>query len=177
MFDKKETKVTINRVKDKFDWYYLYRWGVNWSVITSSWILKAMLSVYWKQLCLIAVNRLWFEETVCLNVTCCEIVHDVSVCRFTSSDTLLETVVVPVRVVDSGSGVVELGSTPLVVPQFYSLSNAIDSSVLNIWTTADPVCTVRLMTADTSVPALGQLVREEDPMQRRGTSHLISELV
>lgn len=94
--------------------------------------------------------------------------------RFTSSDTLVETVVLPVRVVDSGSGVVELGSAPLVVPQFYSLSNAIDGSVLNIRTTADLVCIVRLMTTDTSVPALGQLVREEDSTQRKGTSHLDS---
>lgn len=92
--------------------------------------------------------------------------------RFTSSDTLVETVVLPVRVVDSDSGVVELGSTPLVVPQFYGLSNAIDSSVLNIRTTADLVCIVRLMTTDTSVPALGQLVTEEDSTQRRGTAHL-----
>ncbi|XP_056271069.1 FRAS1-related extracellular matrix protein 1b [Pseudoliparis swirei] len=88
--------------------------------------------------------------------------------RFTASDTQVETVVLPVRVVDSVSGVVELGSTPLVVPLFYGLSNAIDSSVLNIRTTADLVCIVRLMTTDTSVPALGQLVREEDSTQRKG---------
>ncbi|XP_036971006.1 FRAS1-related extracellular matrix protein 1b isoform X3 [Acanthopagrus latus] len=89
--------------------------------------------------------------------------------RFTSSDTLVETVVVPVRVVDSDvPGVVELGSAPLVVPQFYGLSNTIDSSVLNIRTRADLVCTVRLMTTDTSVPALGQLVKEEDVTQRKG---------
>ncbi|KAE8294686.1 FRAS1-related extracellular matrix protein 1 [Larimichthys crocea] len=88
--------------------------------------------------------------------------------RFTSSDTLVETVLLPVRVVDSGSGVVELGSAPLVVPQFYALSNAIDSSILNIRTTSDLVCTIRLMTTDTSVPALGQLVREEDSSQRKG---------
>jgi len=94
----------------------------------------------------------------------------VSVFRFTASDTQVETVVLPVRVVDSVSGVVELGSTPLVVPLFYGLSNAIDSSVLNIRTTADLICIVRLMTTDTSVPALGQLVREEDSTQRKGMS-------
>lgn len=93
--------------------------------------------------------------------------------RFTSSDTLVETVVVPVRVVDSDvPGVVELGSAPLVVPQFYGLSNAINSSVLNIRTRADLVCTVRLMTTDTSVPALGQLVKEEDATQRKGTPRI-----
>ncbi|XP_040896305.1 FRAS1-related extracellular matrix protein 1b isoform X2 [Toxotes jaculatrix] len=88
--------------------------------------------------------------------------------RFTSSDTLVETVVLMVRVVDSGSGVVELGSAPLVVPQFYGLSNTINSSVLRITTTADLVCTIRLMSTDTNVPALGQLVREEDSTQRKG---------
>lgn len=85
-----------------------------------------------------------------------------------SSDTLVEAVVLPVRVMDSDSGVVELGSTPLVVPQFYGLSNTIDSSILNIRTTADMVCIVRLMTTDTNVPALGQLVMEEDSKQRKG---------
>nr|XP_043900470.1 FRAS1-related extracellular matrix protein 1-like [Solea senegalensis] len=89
--------------------------------------------------------------------------------RFTSSETLVETVVLPVRVLDSGPGVVELGSVPLVVPQFYALSNAIDGSVLRIATSDDVVCTVRLLTADANVPALGQLVREEeDAVLRKG---------
>ncbi|XP_035502757.2 FRAS1-related extracellular matrix protein 1b isoform X2 [Scophthalmus maximus] len=88
--------------------------------------------------------------------------------RFTSSDTLVETVVLPVRVVDGGSGVVELGAAPLVVPHFYALSNAIDGSVLRIRTTAELLCTVRLTTSDADVPALGQLVREEDAAQRKG---------
>ncbi|XP_028254832.1 FRAS1-related extracellular matrix protein 1b isoform X2 [Parambassis ranga] len=88
--------------------------------------------------------------------------------RFTSSDTQVETVVLVVRVVDSGSSVVELGSTPLVVPEFYGLSNPINGSVLNIRTTPDLVCTVRLMTTDISVPAVGRLVREEESTQRKG---------
>ncbi|XP_065812340.1 LOW QUALITY PROTEIN: FRAS1-related extracellular matrix protein 1b [Labrus bergylta] len=88
--------------------------------------------------------------------------------RFTSSDTQVDTLVLEVRVVDSGSGVVELGSAPLVVPQFYGLSNAIDSSVLNIRTNADMLCIVRLMTTDTNVPALGQLVSEDESTLRKG---------
>ncbi|XP_062419236.1 FRAS1-related extracellular matrix protein 1b [Pungitius pungitius] len=88
--------------------------------------------------------------------------------RFAASDTLVETVVLSVRVVDTGSGVVELGSSPLVVPLFYGLSNAIDSSVVNIRTTADMACIVRLMTSDTRVPALGRLVTEGDSAQRKG---------
>uniref|UniRef100_A0A665VGY6 Fras1 related extracellular matrix 1b n=1 Tax=Echeneis naucrates TaxID=173247 RepID=A0A665VGY6_ECHNA len=87
--------------------------------------------------------------------------------RFTSSDTLVETVDLPVQVLDSGSRVMELGTSPLVVPQFYGLSNAIDSSVLSIRTTPYIICTIRLMTADTNVPALGQLVKEEDDTQRK----------
>ncbi|XP_034738010.1 FRAS1-related extracellular matrix protein 1b, partial [Etheostoma cragini] len=88
--------------------------------------------------------------------------------RFTARDTWVETLVLPVRVVDSGSGVVQLGSAPLVVPLFYGLSNTINASVLQIRTLADQVCTVRLMTGDVGVPALGQLVREEDATQRKG---------
>ncbi|XP_047442063.1 FRAS1-related extracellular matrix protein 1b [Mugil cephalus] len=88
--------------------------------------------------------------------------------RFTSRDTRVETLVLTVRVVASDSAVVELGSVPLVVPQFLGLSNAIDSSVLNIRASSDLLCTIRLMTSDTSVPAVGQLVREEDPAQRKG---------
>uniref|UniRef100_A0A3P8UIS6 Fras1 related extracellular matrix 1b n=1 Tax=Cynoglossus semilaevis TaxID=244447 RepID=A0A3P8UIS6_CYNSE len=80
---------------------------------------------------------------------------------FTSSDTLVEKVFVTVRVVDSGSGLVELGTAPLVVPYFYALSNAINNSVLHIRTRTATVCTVRLLTTDINAPALGQLVREE----------------
>ncbi|KAM4548346.1 FRAS1-related extracellular matrix protein 1b isoform 2-T4 [Odontesthes bonariensis] len=88
--------------------------------------------------------------------------------RFTSSDTLVETVVLRIRVVDPASRVVQLGSTPLVVPQFLGLSNAINGSVLNISTPAGLVCTVRLMGGAAGVPAAGRLVREEDSSQRKG---------
>ncbi|XP_051803447.1 FRAS1-related extracellular matrix protein 1-like [Acanthochromis polyacanthus] len=87
--------------------------------------------------------------------------------RFTSSDTLVQTVVLKVQVLDSDSGLVELGSVPLVVPQFYGLSNAINGSVLNI-RTSGLICSVRLMNTDVSVPAVGQLVREEESSQRTG---------
>uniref|UniRef100_A0A3Q1AK86 FRAS1-related extracellular matrix protein N-terminal domain-containing protein n=1 Tax=Amphiprion ocellaris TaxID=80972 RepID=A0A3Q1AK86_AMPOC len=91
--------------------------------------------------------------------------------RFTSSDTLVQTVVLKVWVLDSGSGLVELGSVPLVVPQFYGLSNVINSSVLNI-RTSGLICSVRLLNTDISVPAVGQLVREEESSQRTGTTHV-----
>lgn len=92
------------------------------------------------------------------------------VLRFTSSDTWVETVSIQVQVLNLGSSVVELGSTPLVVPQFFGLSNAINSSVLIIRTQGDLVCTVRLMSGDTNVPMVGRLV-QEDNQQRKGMSH------
>lgn len=91
-------------------------------------------------------------------------------CSFTSSDTRMETVVLPVRVVDSSSGLVVLGSTPLLVPQAYGLSNVIDTGVLKIRTRGDLVCTVRLLDSDTGVPGLGHLVREEEPGARKGNA-------
>lgn len=95
---------------------------------------------------------------------------NVSVRSFTSSDTQMETVVLPVRVVDSGSGLVVLGSTPLLVPQAFGLSNNIDTKVLRIQTRGDLICTVRLLNTDTGVPSLGQLVREEESGARKGNA-------
>uniref|UniRef100_A0A667XBE3 Fras1 related extracellular matrix 1b n=1 Tax=Myripristis murdjan TaxID=586833 RepID=A0A667XBE3_9TELE len=92
--------------------------------------------------------------------------------RFTDSDTLVQTVLLSVRVVDSPSGLLQLGSSPLVVPHFYGLSNTVDRSVLSVQTRPDLACTVRLMDSDTGAPALGQLVTEEDSAQRKGQSHL-----
>ena len=74
----------------------------------------------------------------------------------------METVRLRVVVVEPTDSLVELGSTPLVVPLFYGLSNAIDGSVLTIRSRPDVACTVRLMTSETSAPSLGQLVTEED---------------
>ncbi|KAJ7993224.1 hypothetical protein DPEC_G00270230 [Dallia pectoralis] len=88
--------------------------------------------------------------------------------RFSDSDTLVEMVVLRLVVVEPERSLVELGSTPLVVPQYYGLSNAINGSVLNIRRRPDTACTVRLLTPETSVPSLGQLVTEEDPGLRRG---------
>uniref|UniRef100_A0A3B5LBV4 FRAS1-related extracellular matrix protein N-terminal domain-containing protein n=1 Tax=Xiphophorus couchianus TaxID=32473 RepID=A0A3B5LBV4_9TELE len=75
--------------------------------------------------------------------------------RFTASHMQVETVVLRVKVVDGGSSVVELGGSPLVVPRFFGLSNALNSTVLNIRTQEDLVCTVRLMTAETKFPTIG----------------------
>ncbi|KAL1023166.1 hypothetical protein UPYG_G00037220 [Umbra pygmaea] len=88
--------------------------------------------------------------------------------RFTASDTWVETLVVRVEVLEPDRSLVQLGSTPLVVPQFYGLSNAIDGTVLSIQSRPDVACTVRLLTPETSAPSLGRLVTEEDPGLRKG---------
>lgn len=93
----------------------------------------------------------------------------VSARRFTSSDTQMETVVLPVRVVDSSSGLVVPGGAPLLVPHVYGLSNVIDTKVLKIQTRDDLICTVRLLDTDTGVPSLGRLVREDESTARKGT--------
>lgn len=111
-----------------------------------------------------------FQSKGLLDLACLISGFCTSVLRFTSSDTLVEKVFVTVRVVDSGSGLVELGTAPLVVPYFYTLSNAINNSVLHIRTRTATVCTVRLLTTDINAPALGQLVREEDTAQRKGVT-------
>lgn len=82
--------------------------------------------------------------------------------RFTDSDTHIETIQLRVLVVEPTDSLVELGLTPLVVPLFYGLSNAINSSVLTIRSRPDVACTIRLMTSETNAPSLGQLVTEED---------------
>uniref|UniRef100_A0A3B5LP84 FRAS1-related extracellular matrix protein N-terminal domain-containing protein n=1 Tax=Xiphophorus couchianus TaxID=32473 RepID=A0A3B5LP84_9TELE len=87
--------------------------------------------------------------------------------RFTASHMQVETVVLRVKVVDGGSSVVELGGSPLVVPRFFGLSNALNSTVLNIRTQEDLVCTVRLMTAETKFPTIGRLVNRDDSGLRR----------
>ncbi|KAF6715166.1 FRAS1-related extracellular matrix protein 1 [Oryzias melastigma] len=80
----------------------------------------------------------------------------------------MEVVIFRVQVVETRSGLVILGSTPLVVPQFLGLSNPINSSVLTIKAAADRICTVRLMISDTGFPSAGQLVREDNAPQRKG---------
>ncbi|XP_028856567.1 FRAS1-related extracellular matrix protein 1b [Denticeps clupeoides] len=84
--------------------------------------------------------------------------------RFTDSETFIETLVLTVKVMESSSKLVQFGNTSLLVQEFYNLSNALDSSVLTFQTQTEVVCTVRLLTSDTNMPALGQLVME-DPAQ------------
>lgn len=88
-------------------------------------------------------------------------------CRLGPAETRVESVVLRVRVVDRLPRLVDLGSTPLVVPGFYALSNAIDRSVVNIKGRDGAACTVRLLAAAGALTA-GRLVREDDGLRRKG---------
>lgn len=97
------------------------------------------------------------------------------VLRFTETETFVEVVLLKIDVVEPQRSLTELGNVPLVVSEFYSLSNAINSSVLTFKTQPDVSCTVRLLSSEINVPMLGQLVVEDpesmtasDPGPRRG---------
>ncbi|XP_030646966.1 FRAS1-related extracellular matrix protein 1b [Chanos chanos] len=89
--------------------------------------------------------------------------------RFTDTETFIETLVLQVRVAEPSNGLIEFGGVPLVVPEFYGLSNPINSSVLTFKTQPHVVCTVRLLTLETNVPMLGQLVTEEPAQKDQAT--------
>lgn len=56
---------------------------------------------------------------------------------------------------------IEFGKVPLVVSEFYGLSNTIDNSVLTFISEPDVICTVRLLNSEISVPMLGKVVKED----------------
>ncbi|XP_075901306.1 FRAS1-related extracellular matrix protein 1b isoform X1 [Nelusetta ayraudi] len=80
--------------------------------------------------------------------------------RLSATETQVETVVLQVKVLAPPPGAVQLTGRPLLVPHFYGLSNPIDRSVLHLQPPPHLLCTVRLVTSDLVVPALGRLVRE-----------------
>ncbi|XP_051549151.1 FRAS1-related extracellular matrix protein 1b isoform X2 [Myxocyprinus asiaticus] len=82
--------------------------------------------------------------------------------RFTDSETFVESVLLRVKVVEPQRSLTELGSIPLVVPEFYGLSNVINSSVLTFKTQPGMSCTVRLLSSEIKVSMLGQLVVEDN---------------
>ncbi|GCB77756.1 hypothetical protein scyTo_0020031, partial [Scyliorhinus torazame] len=91
--------------------------------------------------------------------------------RFTETETFTETFILKVRLLDSDCNIIQLGSTPLEVPEFYGLSNTIDKNVLTFVydTVMNLDCTVRLATHESLLPAFGQLVTGQLPKgQARG---------
>ncbi|KAL1251392.1 hypothetical protein QQF64_019188 [Cirrhinus molitorella] len=81
--------------------------------------------------------------------------------RFTETETFVENVLLKIHVVEPQKSLTELGNVPLVVPEYYGLSNAINSSVLTFKTQPNVICTVRLLSSEINVPMLGQLVVED----------------
>ncbi|XP_051929938.1 FRAS1-related extracellular matrix protein 1b isoform X2 [Hippocampus zosterae] len=87
--------------------------------------------------------------------------------RLGPAETHVELVVLRVRVVDRSPRLADLGPTPLVVPDFYALSNAIDRSVVNIEGRDGAACAVRLAAAAGALTA-GRLVRERHGLGGKG---------
>uniref|UniRef100_A0A4W4GI01 C-type lectin domain-containing protein n=1 Tax=Electrophorus electricus TaxID=8005 RepID=A0A4W4GI01_ELEEL len=85
--------------------------------------------------------------------------------RFTDIETFTESFMLKVEVMAPEKSLVEFGSAALVVPEFYGLSNAIDSNVLSFRTRHNVSCVVRLLSSEISIPMLGQVVTE-DPALR-----------
>lgn len=92
--------------------------------------------------------------------------------RFTHSETFTETFLLKVQVLGTQRSLIEFGKVPLVVSEFYGLSNTIDSSVLTFRSEPDAICTIRLLTSEINSPMLGQIVKE-DLAQRDQASELI----
>uniref|UniRef100_A0A3B3RES9 Fras1 related extracellular matrix 1b n=1 Tax=Paramormyrops kingsleyae TaxID=1676925 RepID=A0A3B3RES9_9TELE len=81
--------------------------------------------------------------------------------RFTDSETFIEPVSVRVRVVEPHNSLIKFGSVPVEVQKFYGLSNTLDSRVLTFQNRPGYICNVRLLTSETNMPALGQLVTDD----------------
>ncbi|XP_053368460.1 FRAS1-related extracellular matrix protein 1b [Clarias gariepinus] len=92
--------------------------------------------------------------------------------RFTHSETFTETFLLKVQVLEPQKSLIEFGKVPLVVSEFYGLSNTIDSSVLTFRSESDVICSVRLLTSEINVPMLGQVIKE-DLAQKDQASELI----
>ncbi|XP_060797324.1 FRAS1-related extracellular matrix protein 1b isoform X2 [Neoarius graeffei] len=95
--------------------------------------------------------------------------------RFTHSETFTETFLLKVQVLGAQRSLIEFGKVPLVVSEFYGLSNTIDSNVLTFRSEPDVICTVRLLTSEINIPMLGQVIKE-DLAQRNQASELIPGL-
>lgn len=91
--------------------------------------------------------------------------------RFTHTETFTETFLLKVQVLEAQRSLIEFGKLPLVVSEFFGLSNTIDSNVLAFRSDPGVICTVRLLTSEISVPMLGQVIKE-DLAQRDYTSEL-----
>ncbi|XP_077572863.1 FRAS1-related extracellular matrix protein 1b isoform X2 [Stigmatopora nigra] len=84
------------------------------------------------------------------------------------SRTRTERAALHVRVTEPPpGGLAELGSSPLEVPRFYALSNAIDHSVVRLRIPGEAACAVRALDVP-GAPVAGRLVFGNDDVQRKG---------
>lgn len=126
-------------------------------------ILSVFIPIHQAQLHLLfALLTVWHHQSMCAEFTH---KHAYFFSRFTDSETFTETFLLKVRVLTPQRSLLELGSVPLVVPAFYSLSNDIDSSVLTFRTRPSVICSVRLLSSEINVPTLGQVVTEDPAKQ------------
>ncbi|KAK7910238.1 hypothetical protein WMY93_014922 [Mugilogobius chulae] len=91
--------------------------------------------------------------------------------RFTDTDTYMELFTLHVDVVEPECSIIRLGPKSLEVPEFYSLSNALDGNVVSFHyeRKSSLECTVQLTNHDNHLPAHGRLVTgEPQEAEKRG---------
>ncbi|KAM9335623.1 FRAS1-related extracellular matrix protein 1a [Symphorus nematophorus] len=91
--------------------------------------------------------------------------------RFTETDTYMEVFSLHVDIMEPECSIIKLGPKPLEVPEFYSLSDAVDGNVVSFHyeRRSSLECSIHLSNHDTHLPAHGQLVTgEPEQATKRG---------
>ncbi|XP_033962126.1 FRAS1-related extracellular matrix protein 1a [Pseudochaenichthys georgianus] len=83
--------------------------------------------------------------------------------RFTETETYMEVFSLHVDIIEPDCSIIKLGPKLLEVPEFYSLSDAVDGNVVSFHyeKRSSLECTVHMSNYDTHLPAHGQLVTGE----------------
>ncbi|KAK1890048.1 FRAS1-related extracellular matrix protein 1 [Dissostichus eleginoides] len=83
--------------------------------------------------------------------------------RFTETETYMEVFSIHVDIIEPDCSIIKLGPKFLEVPEFYSLSDAVDGNVVSFHyeKRSSLECTVHMSNHDTHLPAHGQLVTGE----------------
>lgn len=91
--------------------------------------------------------------------------------RFTETETHMEVFSIRVDIVQPDCSIIKLGPKSLKVPEFYSLSDAVDGNVVSFHyeKRSSLQCSILLSSQDTHFPAHGQLVTgEPEEATKRG---------
>ncbi|XP_062991152.1 FRAS1-related extracellular matrix protein 1-like [Elgaria multicarinata webbii] len=87
--------------------------------------------------------------------------------RFTEVETITEMFVLHVEIRHPKSSLVEFGEVSLEVPDFFGISQPIDRNVLTFnYSRLGKACTVRIMSSEFLLPAVGQIVAEDSKIQK-----------